>query len=234
MADAYGEFRPELSLVDTQPISLCEALNRILNKGVVVVGEATISVADIDLIYLELQVVLTSVETARGSADGNRGSGFLVRGPSPTNGRSQDIERQEQSSHPLPALSPDRNDAPLAQQKVGSAAVTDFPRMMQVDSSPLARLPEVGHGQGTRMRLQGDKVKNGLAQLLLTLVRLLHEILKHQATRRVEGGSLSDAETERLGLTLMRQAQEIERLRKEFGLIEEDLNIDLGPVGKLL
>jgi len=47
-------------------ISLCEALDRVLNKGVVVVGEVVISVADIDLIYLGLQVVLTSVESARG------------------------------------------------------------------------------------------------------------------------------------------------------------------------
>ncbi len=46
-------------------ISLCETLDRVLNKGVVIVGEVVISVADIDLIYLGLQLVLTSVETAR-------------------------------------------------------------------------------------------------------------------------------------------------------------------------
>ena len=45
-------------------ISLCEALDRILNKGAVVVGEVTISVANVDLIYLGLQVILTSTETA--------------------------------------------------------------------------------------------------------------------------------------------------------------------------
>jgi len=234
MADAYGEFRPDLSLVDTQRVSLCEALNRILNKGVVVVGEATVSVADIDLIYVGLQLVVTSIETARGSANGNQGPDFWGRESGPTNGKTEYTEAGGHSSRPQVGQSSDRNDAPLAQQNVGSEAVTDFPRMMQVDSSPLARLPEVGHGQGTRMRLQGDKVKNGLAQLALTLVRLLHEILKHQATRRVEGGALSGAEIERLGVTLMGQAQEIERLRKEFGLTEEDLNIDLGPVGKLL
>lgn len=55
----------ELALDDTERISLCEVLDRVLNKGVVVVGEATISVADIDLIYVGLQVVLTSIETAR-------------------------------------------------------------------------------------------------------------------------------------------------------------------------
>jgi len=50
---------------DAEHISLCEALDRVLNKGAVVVGEATISVANVDLIYLGLQIVLTSIETAR-------------------------------------------------------------------------------------------------------------------------------------------------------------------------
>jgi len=71
-------------------------------------------------------------------------------------------------------------------------------------------------------------------QLVLTLVKLLHELLEKQAVRRMEGGSLSDEEIERLGLALMRQSEEIERLRVEFGLTEEDLNLDLGPLGKLL
>jgi hypothetical protein len=56
---------PELALDDTERVSLCEVLDRVLNKGVVVAGEATISVADIDLIYLGLRIVLTSMETAR-------------------------------------------------------------------------------------------------------------------------------------------------------------------------
>jgi len=56
---------PDLPLNDTNQVSLCEALDRVLNKGAVVVGELTISVANIDLIYLGLQVILTSVETAR-------------------------------------------------------------------------------------------------------------------------------------------------------------------------
>lgn len=51
------------SILDEEHISLCETLDRILNKGVVIVGEVIISVADIDLVYLKLQVLLTSVET---------------------------------------------------------------------------------------------------------------------------------------------------------------------------
>jgi len=51
---------------DEEHVSLCEALDRVLNKGAVIVGEVTISVANVDLICLGLQVVLSSVETARG------------------------------------------------------------------------------------------------------------------------------------------------------------------------
>lgn len=55
----------DLSLDDTRYVSLCEALDRILNKGAVITGEVTISVANIDLLYLGLQVILTSIKTAR-------------------------------------------------------------------------------------------------------------------------------------------------------------------------
>ncbi len=62
-------------------VALCELLDRVLNKGVVVVGELTISVADVDLIYLGLQVVLTSIETCRESlARGCPGGGGLRTG----------------------------------------------------------------------------------------------------------------------------------------------------------
>jgi Gas vesicle protein K len=84
-----------------------------------------------------------------------------------------------------------------------------------------------------RLSLDEGTLKNGLGQLVLTLVKLLHELLEKQAIRRMEGHSLSDEEIERLGTALMRQAEEIERLRVEFGLTEEDLNLDLGPLGKL-
>jgi len=57
------------SLDEMEHVSLCEALDRVLNKGAVLTGEVTISVADIDLIYLGLQAVLSSIETARDSLE---------------------------------------------------------------------------------------------------------------------------------------------------------------------
>jgi hypothetical protein len=85
-----------------------------------------------------------------------------------------------------------------------------------------------------RLKLDQEKARNGVAQLVLTLVKLLHELLEKQAIRRIEGGGLTDAEIERLGLTLMRQSEELARISREFGFEDDDLNLDLGPLGKLL
>lgn len=85
-----------------------------------------------------------------------------------------------------------------------------------------------------RLNLDHEKTKNGLAQLVLTVVKLLHELIEKQALHRIEGGGLTDEEIERLGVTLMRQSEEITRISREFGLEDDDLNLDLGPLGKLL
>lgn len=85
-----------------------------------------------------------------------------------------------------------------------------------------------------KLDIDGDRVRNGLAQLVLTLVKLLHELLERQAIRRMDSGSLTEEEIEKLGLTLMQQAQELERLRDVFDLKDEDLNLNLGPLGRLL
>ncbi len=84
-----------------------------------------------------------------------------------------------------------------------------------------------------RLELDPENVKNGLGQLVLALVKLLHELMERQALRRIDSGALSEDEIERLGLTLMRQSEELDRLRQEFGLSEDDLNLDLGPLGRL-
>ena len=68
---------------------------------------------------------------------------------------------------------------------------------------------------------------------MLTLVELLRELLERQALRRIDGGSLTAEEIERLGLTFLRLSQEMDRLKQEFGLTDEDLNLDLGPLGTL-
>jgi hypothetical protein len=122
---------------------------------------------------------------------------------------------------------------PSEQIKIDSNALGDFSKIMQSASS-ISRVGEKSCAQNARIELDRDNVKNGLGQLVLTLVRLIHELLERQAIRRMDAGTLSDEEIEAVGLTLMKQTEEIERLRKEFGLEEDDLNLDLGPLGRLL
>jgi len=112
--------------------------------------------------------------------------------------------------------------------QVELAALRDFAKLMPNN----ADVPQAQ--QGRRLNLNQDQVKNGLGQLVLTVIKLLHELMERQAIRRVDAGSLTDAEIEALGTTLMQQSEEIDRLRKEFNLEKEDLNLDLGPLGKLL
>src|SRR4051794_16452438 len=85
-----------------------------------------------------------------------------------------------------------------------------------------------------RVNADRDSLEKGLAQLVLTLVELLRQLMERQAVRRIEGGSLSADEVERLGETFMLLAERMDELKERFGLEDEDLNLDLGPLGKLL
>ena len=85
-----------------------------------------------------------------------------------------------------------------------------------------------------RIDLDEENVGKGLAQLVLTVLRLLHELLERQAIRRADSGALSAEEIDRLGRTLRAQSEEIRRTAEKFGLDESDLNLDLGPLGRAL
>jgi hypothetical protein len=85
-----------------------------------------------------------------------------------------------------------------------------------------------------RIDVDEERLEKGLAQLVLTVVELLRQIMERQAIRRVEGGGLSEEQVERLGRALMLLEQRMAELREAFDLREEDLNLDLGPLGRLL
>lgn len=85
-----------------------------------------------------------------------------------------------------------------------------------------------------KLDIDPEKLQNGMAQLVLTLLKLVHELLEKQAIRRMDSGSLEEEEIEKLGMALMQQAEELDYMRQLFNLDEKDLNIDLGPLGKLL
>jgi len=85
-----------------------------------------------------------------------------------------------------------------------------------------------------RVNVDPEGLEQGLAKLVLTLVEFLRQLLERQAIRRMDGGTLTDEEIERVGLALMRLEQKVDELATAFGLDPADLNIGLGPIGKLL
>jgi hypothetical protein len=85
-----------------------------------------------------------------------------------------------------------------------------------------------------RLNADPEGLEKGLAQLVLTLVELLRELMERQALRRIEAGTLSDEEVERLGRTFMALSERMDELKEVFGLTDQDLNLNLGPLGNLL
>ena len=79
-----------------------------------------------------------------------------------------------------------------------------------------------------------EDLERGLAQLVLTLIELLRQLMERQAVRRIDAGGLSDEQIERLGQALMGLEQRMDELKDIFGLSDDDLNINLGPLGDLL
>lgn len=95
------------------------------------------------------------------------------------------------------------------------------------ESISLPRLPD-------RIAVDPDRADQDLGRLVLTIVEFVRQLLEHQAVRRFEAGTLSDVEEERLGLALLRLDERMGELRDAFDLSSDDLNIDLGPLGRLL
>lgn len=87
-----------------------------------------------------------------------------------------------------------------------------------------------------RRRVDADRegLEKGLAQLVLTLIELLRQLMERQALRRIEGGSLSPEEVERLGQAFILLEERMEELKEAFEIEDEDLNLDLGPLGRLI
>jgi len=79
-----------------------------------------------------------------------------------------------------------------------------------------------------RIDLDPDDIERGLAGLVLTLVEFLRQVLERQAIRRMEGGSLSDDEVERVGLALMRLEQKVSEIAAQFGLDQDDIQLRIG------
>ena len=92
------------------------------------------------------------------------------------------------------------------------------------------QLADIARALPERINADPERVEQGLARLVLTLVEVLRKVLEHQAVRRMDGGTLTDGEVERLGLALLKLDERMRELKGTFGLTDEDLAIDLGPL----
>jgi hypothetical protein len=191
-------------------LELSDLLSHVLDKGVVLKGDVMLAVADIDLVRLDIGLLLSAVETAirRGGADDTR---RLPEGPS--------------TSTPLTSPSETRPAAVTESAVVSGLGAPE--------SAPVTALQAVAEALPPRLNTDPEKVENGLARLVLTLIEVLRKVLEHQAVRRMEGGHLTDEEVERLGVALLRLNDRMQDMKGIFGLTDDDLQIDLGPLGKL-
>ena len=89
-------------------------------------------------------------------------------------------------------------------------------------------------GGPPRWNADPEDVRRSVVKLVLTLVEFIRQLLERQAIRRMEGNTLTDEETEAIGLALMRLEETIKELGAQFGIAPEELNLDLGPIGKLV
>jgi hypothetical protein len=188
-------------------VELSDVLNHILDKGVVLRGDVMLAVADIDLVRLDLGLLLSAVDIAMRRGDDRGARAPLLGAASP------------RSSAELPS---------------GSTMESQVVESLHAPiDAPVTPLEAVAEGLPQRLNTDPDKVENGLAKLVLTLIEVLRKVLEHQAVRRMEGGHLSDAEIERLGVALLRLNDRMQEMKGIFGLTNDDLQIDLGPLGRL-
>jgi hypothetical protein len=98
----------------------------------------------------------------------------------------------------------------------------------------MAELTELAEHLPTHVDVDPDAVGRDLARLVLTLIELLRRVVEHQAIRRMEDPDLQDEQIERMGTALLRLEEKMAEIKEVFGLAGEELNIDLGPLGKAL
>jgi hypothetical protein len=85
-----------------------------------------------------------------------------------------------------------------------------------------------------RINATPENVESGLAKLVLTVIELLRQLIEKQAMKRIEDDSLTEEQIEKLGETLMKLEKKMNELKVIFNLKDQDLNINLGPLGDLL
>ncbi|MBS3905425.1 MAG: gas vesicle protein K [Syntrophaceae bacterium] len=181
-------------------VTLVDALDKVLEKGAVINGDLVIRVADVDLVFLGLRLILTSISKA------------------------EELSGKNFSN-------PDKEFTPH-QSKLGAGFTPEdiqyierLQREIKRAEENIPKLIDLGNPK---------KAEQGLAKLVLTLVELIRKLLEKESYRRVKRGVLSPVEIQKLGLSLKAIKKKIKEIQAIFGIDDEDLNLDLGPLGNLM
>lgn len=191
-----------------QDVPLVDLVDRLLETGVVVAGDVMLSVAGVDLVQLGLRAVLEGID--------GRKKAVAPAAPAARTAHARsaaDVGTPPPAGGYVAAGSPSGAE-PLAPLRVVPAAGGD-------PVVPTAR---------SRVGIDPERVEHGLAQLVLTLVEVIRQVLERQALRRVETDQLSSADVEHLGTAFLRLDERMEDLKAHFGLSDEDLVLRLGEV----
>ncbi len=170
-------------------VALVDVLDKVIEKGVVINGDIVIRVANIDLVYLGLRLILTSVSKLE-----------------EVSGKSIIGKEKEATPEDMAYLQKLQREIRKAEENIPKIIDASDPK----------------------------KTEQGLAQLVLTLLELIRKLMEKEAYRRVKKGTLSSIEIQKLGLSLKAVQKKIQEVQAIFGIDDEDLNIDLGPLGNLM
>jgi hypothetical protein len=170
------------------PVTVTDVLDKVLEKGAVINGDLVITLADVDLVFVGLRLILTSISKAEEIS----GRTFGERNREPTSEDKDYIERLQEEIRRIEQ---------------------NIPRHI-----------DLGHPQSA---------EKGLARLILTLVEVIRKLLEKESYRRVKSGTLSPIEIQKLGLSLKAIKKKVTEIQTIFGIEDEELNLDLGPIGNL-
>jgi hypothetical protein len=170
-------------------VTLADALDKVIEKGVVINGDIVIRVADIDLVFLGLRLFLSSISKME-----------------EVSGKSFSCKDREATPEDIAYLQKLQREIKKAEENI--------PKVIDAGDP--------------------EKTDQGLAQLVLTLLELIRKLMEKEAYRRVKGGNLSSIEIQKLGLSLKAVQKKIKEVQAIFGIDDDDLNIDLGPLGNLM
>ena len=98
----------------------------------------------------------------------------------------------------------------------------------------VSELAEIAQALPARMDVDPEAVGRDLSKLVLTLVELIRRVVEHQAVQRMDDPDLTEEQIERMGTALLRLEEKMQEIKAVFGLADEELNIDLGPLGRVL